>query len=78
VSEQEIRDPGRRENLTRKICLYLLRRHTDLTNAEIGGYFRIGYTAVSQARLRVAREMTEDSGLKRNIADIEEELLGEK
>ncbi|MCD6571407.1 MAG: transposase, partial [Deltaproteobacteria bacterium] len=48
VSEQEIRGPGRRENLTRKICLYLLRRHTDMTNEEIGGYFGIGYTAVSQ------------------------------
>ncbi len=74
VSKQEIREPGRRDNLTRKICLYLLRRHTDLTNAEIGGYFGIGYTAVSQARLRVAREMAEDSSLKKNIADIEKEL----
>ncbi|MEA3222339.1 MAG: transposase [Thermodesulfobacteriota bacterium] len=74
VSEQEIREPGRRDNLTRRICLYLLRRHTDLTNAEIGGYFGIGYTAVSQARLRVAREMAENSGLKKTIANIEKGL----
>lgn len=65
ISEQKIRKVGRRNNVARKICLYLLRRLTDISNEEIGGYFGIGYTAVSQATSRLKMEMKENRKLKK-------------
>ncbi len=78
ISEKEIKETGRRDNLERKICLYLLRRLTDMGNEEIGEYFGIGYTAVSQAASRLKREMNENKELKKTLQDIEEELLSEE
>ncbi|MGH7802481.1 MAG: helix-turn-helix domain-containing protein, partial [Thermodesulfobacteriota bacterium] len=78
ISEQQIREAGRRNNVARKICLYLLRRLTDKSNEEIGGYFGIGYTAVSQATSRLKREMKENRKLKKVVQDMEIELLSEE
>ena len=78
ISEQQIREAGRRNNVARKICLYLLRRLTDISNEEIGGYFGIGYTAVSQATSRLKMEMKENRKLKKVVQDIEIELLSEE
>ncbi len=77
ISGEEIKESGRRDNLGRKVCLYLLRRLTDMGNEEIAKNFGIGYTAVSQAALRVKREITENKKLKKVIQDIERELLSE-
>jgi hypothetical protein len=76
--EQDILEPGRRDNLSRKISLYLLRRHTDIRNEDIGRYFGIGYTAVSQMASRLKREMEEDRGLKKTVKEIEKGLLSEE
>ncbi len=46
--------------MARKISLYLLQRHTDIGNEEIARYFGIGYTAISQAVLRLKKEIAED------------------
>ncbi len=78
IRKQDIRESGRRNNLPRKIALYLLRRHTDTSNEELGRYFRIGYTAVSHAALRLKREMEKDKRLKRTVQEIEKELLSEE
>jgi len=78
ISEQKIRGAGRRDNLPKKICLYLLRKCTDISNEEIGRYFGIGYTAVSQAASRLKREIEKDRGLKKMVYDIEIELLSEE
>jgi hypothetical protein len=78
ISEKEIKEAGRRDNTARKICLYLLRRLTDMRNEEIGRYFGIGYTAVSQAASRIKREMKDDKGLKKIVDSLEKELLSEK
>lgn len=77
IKVEGIKEPGRRNNLGRKVCLYLLRRLTDMSNDEIARNFGIGYTAVSQAALRVKREMMEDKRLKKAVQDTERELLGE-
>lgn len=77
VSGQEITKAGRRDNLARKISLYLLRRHTDRSNEEIGRYFGVGYTAVSQAVSRLKREMKENKRLKQIVQGVEAEILSE-
>jgi len=76
VSEQEIIS-GRRDNLAKKITLYLLRRHTDMRNEEIARYFGIGYTAVSQASLRLKREVEKNIKIKKIVEEMEEGLLSE-
>ena len=78
IGEDEIKERGRRDNVARKISLYLLRRLTDKSNEEIGGYFGIGYTAVSQATLRLKREMKGNRRLEKTVQDIEIELLSEE
>ncbi|MCI0468583.1 MAG: transposase, partial [Nitrospirae bacterium] len=60
ISENRIKEAGRRSNLARKISLYLLRKLTDMSNEEIAGYFGIGYTGVSQAAARIRIEMEAD------------------
>ena len=77
TGKQEIREAGKRDNLSRKISLYLLRRLTDISNEDIAGHFGIGYTAVSQAALRLKKEIKKDKGLKKIIQKTEEELLSE-
>ncbi len=78
TGEQEIRKAGKRNNLARKICLYILRRLTDISNEDIAGYFGIGYTAVSQASSRLKKEMRKNKGLKKIVQEMEEELSSEE
>lgn len=78
VSEQDIRKPGRRDNKARQICLYLLKKYTDMSNEDIGKYFAVGYTAVSQAVLRLKREMEKDKRIKKIVWEVERDLLSEE
>jgi REP element-mobilizing transposase RayT len=78
ISEKEIKEAGKRENLARKICLYLLRTQTDMSNKEIGEKFDIGYTGVSQAVSRVKREMKKNQRVKKIIDELEKELMCEE
>lgn len=78
VSEEEIKKVGGCDNKARQICLYLLRRLSDMRNEEIAGHFAVGYTAVSQAVSRLKREMEKNKKIKKTVEDIEKELLGEE
>ena len=78
IREDEVKEAGRRNNLSRKICLYLLRKHTEMSNEEIAGNFGIGYTAVSQAAARLKMEMKENQRLKKTVQAIEKRLLSEE
>jgi chromosomal replication initiation ATPase DnaA len=49
-----------------------------MSNEEIGRYFGIGYTAVSQSASRLKGEMEEDRILKRTVQDVEKVLLSEE
>lgn len=74
MSVQELLKSGKRNNLSRRICLYLLRNKTDMSNEEIARDFGIGYTAVSQAASRLRRDMMKDKTLRKTIQEIEREL----
>ncbi|MBI5194784.1 MAG: transposase [Nitrospirae bacterium] len=75
ISGEKIKETGKRNNLARKVSLYLLRWYTDMSNAEIAEYFGIGYTAVSQAAARLRVELEKDRRLKKSIQEMEKELL---
>jgi len=51
VKEEAIKDTGNRNNRARKIAIYLVQRHTGLSNNEIGTLFGgIHYSAASKAK----------------------------
>jgi hypothetical protein len=49
-------------------------RNADERNYDIARYFGVGYTAVSQAVLRLKKEMAEDKRLKMTVESLEKEL----
>ena len=59
----EFRQPVRRRPL-RDVLIYLLWKNSDYTLPEIGKYFRIGYTAVGNARVRRERHLKRDRKLR--------------
>ncbi|MBI4838065.1 MAG: hypothetical protein HY806_02780 [Nitrospirae bacterium] len=75
ISADEIKETGKRNNLARKVSLYLLRWYTDMSNEKIAECFGIGYTAVSQAATRLRIELEEDRRLKKIMQAMEKELL---
>lgn len=74
LSIEEITNAGRRNNTARKICLYLLRSYSDMSNEEIARRFNVGYTAVSQATARLRKELKDDGKLRKMVLEIEKTL----
>jgi putative transposase len=71
IAEEQLFVSGKRNNLARNICLYLLREKTDMSNNEIAKSFGIGYTAVSQAAARIRAKMISDPDLRKIVHGIE-------
>lgn len=78
IDKSMIKEVGRRGNQARKVSFYILRQFTDISNERIAKYFGIGYTAVSQAKSRIKKEMKKNRRLKKIINDLEKELMGEE
>ena len=49
-----------------------------MSNEDIGRCFGIGYTAVSQAVLRLRKKIREDRRLEKTVQDIKKGLLSEE
>lgn len=63
----------------RKMAIYLIKRHTGATNAEIGEMFGgISYSAVAKIKERFAREMEENKKLRKMAGKIDTELSNVK
>ncbi len=77
VKEEDLLRKGKRNNIAKKVFLFLLRQGTELTNEEIGKRFGVDYTAVSQAVARVKREMEENPKLKKKVISLEQKLFKE-
>jgi REP element-mobilizing transposase RayT len=75
IREEDILNLRKRDNMPRKISLYLIRRLTDMSNEDISFLFGIGYTAVSQAVSRLKRELEKNKSLSRVVQSLEQELL---
>jgi putative transposase len=57
--------------LARKVAIYLMRKHTGMTNGEIGEIFGgLTYSAVAKARERFAGQLSTDRTLRRTIQEI--------
>ena len=78
IDKSMIKEVGQKGNQARKVSFYILRQFTDISNEKIGKYFGIGYTAVSQARSRIKKEMQSNRRLRKIIQDLERELVGKK
>ena len=65
-----------RENrgLARGVKIYLCQRHTGKMLKEIGNYFDIGDSGVSQASRRIAMKLGQDNKLSKKIGKIENKL----
>jgi REP element-mobilizing transposase RayT len=70
MADIDILVPRSRNNLPRRVCLYLLTGLTDIPNATIAQRFGIGYTAVTQAAARVRDQMALDPALKKAIDEL--------
>ncbi|GBE05854.1 chromosomal replication initiation protein [bacterium BMS3Abin10] len=77
LSEQEIRSVGKRGNFARKITFYLLRKLTDISNEEIGRYFGVGYTAVSQGASRARKELVANRKYRKVVRELDAKLSEE-
>jgi len=74
VNEREITGGGTRNNRARRICFYLARRLTQMSNGEIGERFGVGYSAVSKAYLSIRRDLQGDRKLRTAVKDLEQAL----
>jgi chromosomal replication initiation ATPase DnaA len=60
--------------LSRNVKLFLCRKYTGERLQDIGAYFGIGESGVSQASSRMARKMATDKKLKGRVKTIERKL----
>ena len=54
----------------KKVAIYLLKRYSNLSNAEIGEHFGLSYSSVSKAAGSLEKQMYKDKGLQKEIYDI--------
>jgi len=60
----------------RGYAVYLARKHTALSNAEIGRYFQnISFSAVTKIGTRLKERMAKDAGLVKEIQNVEKALM---
>ena len=62
------------EKLARQVSLYFCHRRSGLKLKDIGAYFRIGESGVSEASQRIACRSAENESLKRIVRNVEKEL----
>jgi len=74
IDEADIVKAGRWGNQARRVCLYLLRQYTDMSNAEIATKFQASPSAISKASERVKQEIEHNKALKSFIHDCEQSL----
>ena len=59
----------------RKIAIYMIKKHTGITNKNIGELFKgISYSAVAKTYQRFLNQLREDKSLRRKISEIENEM----
>ena len=65
---------GKQPPLARNVKMFLCQKYTDKKLKDIGTYFGIGESGVSQSSRRVNDKIRRDKKLKRNITKIEKKL----
>jgi len=67
---QEIKAGKTRPMKEKQVAIYLLRKHTGLTNKEIGNEFGMKFLAVSKTALRMEQLIDRDEGLRRETEGV--------
>ena len=70
MSMEELCASRSRPIRAKQIAIYLLRRHTALTNREIGEKFGMGHSAVSKAGLYIEQLIARDKGMRRMVEKV--------
>ena len=65
---------GKEAALSRNVKLFLCQRYTDEKLKDIGAYFGVGESGVSQACRRVKDKIRKDKKLERKISKIEKKI----
>ncbi len=60
----------------KKVAIYLLKRYSNLSNAEIGEHFGLSYSSVSKAAGSLEKQLQSDKQLKKEIDDIVSRFKG--
>lgn len=64
IEEEKIKNKGGRDNIAKKMAIYLIKRYAGLSNQEIGNFFGgMHYSAVSKSSVRFEREMEKNGEL---------------
>ncbi len=58
------------ESKEKKIAIYLLKRYSNLSNAQIGEHFGLSYSSVSKAAGSFERQLHDGRGLRKEIDGI--------
>lgn len=74
IDENELRQSSCGDKSARNICIYLLKKHTNLRNKDLGDFFGISYSAVSHLFSRQENRMKADEIFKNIISEIERKL----
>ncbi len=69
-SIEELRQLKKHPVKEKKIAIYLLKRYSSLSNAEIGTHFGLSYSAVSKAVSSVEKQMTEEKGFRKEVEEL--------
>ena len=64
---EDLIDSKTRPALEKQIAIYLIRRHTGLTNAEIGSIFKMKAQAVSKAGIKIEKLINENRRIRRQV-----------
>jgi len=73
-TEKTLEEVKHKKNPLRPVLMDLLYRLGGLTNVEIGKFFAVDYSTVSQSRKRLATKVKNDKGLRKRIERIETSL----
>lgn len=65
---------GESGNVLKKVAMYLIKRHSGVTNGQIGELFNLSYSGVAQVYRRFSKQLEEDKILKHDIARIASRL----
>ena len=74
IEEHEITGVRGWGNRARRVCMYLLREFTDMSNAEIADRFHVSHSAVSKACKRLREDLEHDRALRSFVRTCERSL----
>lgn len=71
VEEKDLKNKGKRDNISRSVAIYVMQKYSGLSNEDIGRMFGgVHYSAVSKASARLREKMTGDKKLSKLVSGV--------